>query len=166
MKKLLFMSLAAVAVAASASGQNFEKGDWMLKADVSNLQLSHAFNDGFSATSFRVGADVGYFLANRFAVDASLGLDYSKMEGMDTSSDFSFGAGVRYYPVGNLFARAGYNGSVSRGSDVTSFLGATIGYDLFLSEKVFFEPAIVYAKHLAEGGSNSLGLSLGFGFRF
>ena len=166
MKKLLIVTLAAVGVAVGAKAQNFEKGDWMIKADVSNLQLTQSFSDGLSLTSFDVGVNAGYFLANRFAVEAALGLDYSKMKGSDGVADFSFIAGARYYPVDNLFAKVGYYGYVSDGSKVRSLLGAWVGYDLFLSENVFLEPAVVYTRHLIEGGSNNLGLSLGFGVRF
>ncbi len=166
MKKLLIVTLAAVGVAVGAKAQNFEKGDWMIRADVSNLQLTQSFSDGFSLTSFDVGVNAGYFLTNRFAVEAALGLDYSKIKGADGVADFSFGADARYYPVGNLFAKVGYYGSVIEDSGVISYLGAWVGYDLFLSENVFLEPAVLYTRRLVEGGMNNLGLSLGFGVRF
>ena len=160
-------------ITTGASAQNFEKGDWVLRADVSNLRLSHSFADQLSTTSFDAGVATGYFLADKLAVEAQLGLDWSKIKGTDASSDFTFGAGVRYYPVGNLFARVGYAGRKRDGSDLTSsgrdlssFLMAAVGYDLFLSDKVFFEPAVVYSDNLGKNEPQSLGLLLGLGVRF
>jgi hypothetical protein len=80
---------------------------------------------------------------------------------------------VRYYPASNLFARVGYYGSVPLFSgDERSYFDARIGYDIFLSKKVFFEPALYYQKNLNKsfytnrGTENVFGLSLGFAVRF
>lgn len=99
-----------------------------------------------------------------------MGFNYSRTAKESTrfskSSSFTFGAGVRYYPVGDLFARIGYSGIVRKEADFSSALGVSVGYDLFLSDKVFFEPALSYSKNLSKLGNHNLGLSLGIGVKF
>lgn len=153
--------MAALVVAVSANAQDFNKNDWFLNARISGLELSHTFVDGASATTFDFGFGGGYFFADKFAIDAMLGVGI-----IEDLSVFTLGAGVRYYPVGNLFARVGYDGTKVEDLDFASMLGLTIGYDWFLTEKVFFEPGVYYKKNLADGGANQIGLSLGLGVKF
>ncbi len=170
MKNLVkFLSVGVLMVVAlSANAQNFNKGDWFLNANVSDLNLtySHRPIDSLSVIHFNIGASAGYMISNKFAVDAEFGLDYSKVEDNVGRSSFVFGAGVRYYPVGNLFARIAYQGAVRKNEDLYSVLGVAVGYDWFFSEKMFFEPAVVYTKSLAKDKTYSLGLSLGIGIKF
>ncbi len=157
--------MAAVVVAVSgANAQDFSKGDWLLNANLSGLNMEHSFADGFSTTTFDINAGGAYFLSNKFAIDASLGLNMLKVKDVDAVNIFTIAAGVRYYPVGNLFVRAGYEGLDA--GEWASYAGVGVGYDLFLSEKVFFEPAVNFQKNLAKGGENVLGLSLGIGVKF
>ncbi len=104
MKKLLTLLFAVVTV--SANAQIFEKGDWYLNAQATNLNFLYASVDDISAIELGIATNVGYFLSNKFAVDASLGLEYLKFKDIDGSAYFKFGAGVSYYPIGNFFARA------------------------------------------------------------
>ncbi|MDR2891368.1 MAG: hypothetical protein LBV18_07250 [Alistipes sp.] len=161
MKKLFLSAAAVLLVAVGANAQNFSKGDWFLGASVSNLQLDHAFVDGDSATSFELQAQGGYFVGNKFAVDLGVGAGI-----VEDISAFTFGVGVRYYPVGNFFARVGFDGAKIEDLDLLSQLGVSLGYDLFVSDNVFFEPSVYYRKILNDGGANSIGLSLGVGARF
>lgn len=166
MKKMILLAAAAVMAAVSANAQDFNKSDWYFGAQSTGLVLQHRFIDGNSATDFDLNAVGGWFFADKFAADAMLGFDYAKWQGYDADHALNFGAGVRYYPFGNLFARLGYNGQAANGREVVSYLDAKVGYDLFLSEKVFFEPAVYYEKNLAKGGENILGLSFGIGVKF
>lgn len=168
MKKLLFLTAAIVMFAAAANAQNFEKGDWLVRADVSNLSFTHAFtDDNLSVTSFNIGADAGYFLSDKFVVEASLGFDFLKIKDIESSSaDFTFGVAARYYPVGNLFAYVGYDGIAPDESSLLSALEVAVGYDLFLSDKIFFEPAVYYSKYLSGTKTNNIGISLGIGVKF
>lgn len=169
MKKLIFLTAAVVMVAVGANAQDFSKGDWFLNAQTSSLGLEHSFVDDLSTTTFDLGVGGGYFLSNKFAIDALVGFDLVKVKDVDGVSAFNIGAGVRYYPVSNLFAKVGYKGvnaSAGGKSAWTSYLGASVGYDFFFNDRVFFEPAVYYQKNLADGGENVLGLSLGLGIKF
>ena len=170
MKKLIFMTMAAVVVAVSANAQNFNKGDWFLGAQASGLDLGYSFVDKSNSFDLGLAAEAGYFISDKFAVDATLGLVYAKVKDVDdATSTFTLGVGARYYFAGNFFGRVGYEGlNVSLGGESAwaDYLGVSVGYDWFLSEKVFFEPAVYYQKNLAKGGENRLGVQLGIGVKF
>ena len=167
MKKLLFLTMAAVVVAVSgANAQNFNKGDWLLNGSFSGLDLNYGFMKDYSETNVEIQAAVGHFVVDKVAIDATLGLGIWKAKDFDADTTFSFGLGVRYYPTDNLFARVGYNGMSVTDEEYGAALGISVGYDWFLSRNVFFEPAVYYQKTLGEGGGNALGLSLGVGVKF
>ncbi|MDR2912121.1 MAG: type IX secretion system membrane protein PorP/SprF [Alistipes sp.] len=162
MKKAIFLTVAAVVLAvAGANAQSFNKNDWFLDANLSSLGLAHSFVDGESATAFDLNVGGGYFLSDKFAVEAAFGIGI-----IEDVNAFTFGAGVRYYPYENLFASVGYRGNKVESIDLESNLAVSVGYDLFLSEKVFFEPAVFYQRTLDDIGVNTIGLSLGVGVRF
>jgi hypothetical protein len=166
-----------LSVAVNSNAQNrFEKGDWMVGAQSSGLDFKSRFNGGVQAKELNFDAMGGWFFADRFALEVTAGFDYLKARGMSTSDGaVTFGAGVRYYPVGNLFARFGYNGSVPTPSgDLRSYFGLKAGYDIFLARNVFLEPAVYFDKRVFfernpgvdAGTENVLGLSLGLGVKF
>ncbi len=164
MKKVIFMAVAALMVAVSANAQ---KGDWVLSGRLSGLDLNYAFADDYTNNAkFNIGANVGHFLSDKFMLDATLGLDYTKVKDVDANTAFAFGVGARYYFAGDFFGRIGYDGLKKKDVDLASYLGVSVGYDWFISDKVFFEPAVYYQKNLAKGGENNLGLSLGVGVKF
>ena len=159
--------MAAVAVAVSgANAQNFSKGDWFLGAQASGLDLGYSFVDKSNSFDLGLAANAGYFISDKFALDATLGLGFAKEKDIDATSAFVFGIGARYYFAGNFYGRIGYNGDKAKDIDLVSNLGVSVGYSWFLSEKVFFEPAVYYQKNLADGGPNRIGVQLGIGVKF
>jgi hypothetical protein len=177
-KMILTAALAVVTVVTTAVGahaQNFNRGDWFLGAQSTGLTLATQFEPTTSAnpdkiTNLDLGAMGGWFFAPRFAVDAMVSFSYRKPGRLDGVSfrsvnNLNFGAGLRYYPVAGLFGRVGYTGATNTLDDaLDSAIRVGVGYDLFVSQKVFFEPTVWYAKHF-EGGSN-MGLSIGVGVKF
>jgi opacity protein-like surface antigen len=170
MKKGILLVMATVLVAMGANAQNFGKGDRFLGARSTGLGFSHAFGNNVpSDTNINLDGYGGWFLSDKFAVDALLGFNINKVSDLNSSASYNLGVGVRYYPVGNLFARVGYNALI-RNNDDTGLISdatATVGYDLFLNDNIYFEPAVFYQKNIAnDGGKNTLGLSLGLGIKF
>ncbi len=172
--KKIFGGIAAVLLAGSATAQNFNKGDWFLGAGSTELGLNHSWGKRTfqNSTTFNLQGTGGWFFADKFAVDASAGLSYVRVGekgrlGYLSETNFVFGAGVRYYPVGNLFGRLGFRGET--GTNLYA-LSLDVGYDFFITDKFYFEPAVYYYKNLTEsysgGRQNGVGLSLGFGVRF
>ncbi|MDR2911674.1 MAG: hypothetical protein LBV38_00005 [Alistipes sp.] len=179
MKKVILLSVGlvfiALAAATNANAQGFRKGDWVVNANVSGLEFNRlSQNDNprqpdekLSVTDFDVTAQAGYFIFDKLAVNAVVSFNYEKWSYLDDStSSFGFGAGVRYYPVGNLFAGVDYIGQTSGDSDFGSHGKVSVGYDWFLADNVFFEPAVFYSKKFAKNGSENFGLSLGLGVKF
>ncbi len=158
MKKILFLTMAAVVVSFSANAQ---QGDWVIGGKLTGLDLTHSFKEGYSQTTFDLAATVGYFATDKFMLDVTLGIGAG--EGY---SSFNFGVGARYFFYDNFFARVGYEGVKTKGTDFGSVIGVSVGYDYFISDKVFFEPAIFFKKNLAKGTANQIGLSMGLGVKF
>lgn len=171
MKKIILIAALAVA-AASASAQNWNKGDWFTGAQVDGLSVNHTSYKGASETNFGLAANAGYFFTNRLALDLTAGFNHTNAKAGDVKvkgTVGTFGAGLRVYPVGNLFARVGYDASFAKGTNPSNYVGLTVGYDLFVSEKVFVTPAVYYKKGLKNNdtlASNNFGLQMGFGVRF
>lgn len=165
---------AVLLLAASANAQHsFNKGDWFLGVGSTNLGLNRSFGKNtVSRTNFNLHGYGGYFFADKFAVDALLGASLARIgekgqEGYASSTNVIFGAGVRYYPVRNLFARLGFRGETN--TDLYA-LSVDAGYDFFITDKIYFEPSVYYSKNLRKnwmgGRENGVGLSLGFGVKF
>jgi len=166
MKKIVLTIATLVAVAASATAQNFKKGDWFLGAGTSNLMVGSLFTADDSETDLEASLNGGYFLFDKMAVETRLSFN-GTWYNHEFDANYSFGAGLRYYPVGNLFGSASYLGTVAaKGFPVRSHLMTGIGYDWFVSDRVFLEPALYYSRKLIKGGYNSLFLSLAVGVKF
>ncbi len=178
MKKAILLAAAAVIFAVGANAQNsFKKGDWLVGVQGTGLGIESHFNDGHGGSrQYNAGLFGGWFLSDKLAFDVSAGLSHTAIGskgavGSVRSTMFDFGGGVRYYPVGNLFAGVGYHGKT--GTDTwAQYLGAKVGYDIFLSKNIFFEPVVYFEKNMTKNFGNDtgresvLGLSLGFGMRF
>lgn len=163
----MILAVAVLMTVLGANAQSFNKGDWFVSAQSTSLDFNTNFGGGSSASNLDLSAAGGYFFTDKFTVDAMAGIDYAKIKGADGVNAFNFGAGIRYYPLGNLFARIGYNGQARTDVDLISYIDAKVGYDLFLSDRIFFEPAVYYEKNITKGAKqNILGLSVGFGFSF
>jgi hypothetical protein len=188
MKKVILMAAVAVMTSIGAMAQNFDKGDWFVGIHTTNLDISRAFGkDPWPETNIDLDATGGLFLSDKFAIDALAGFSYRRypifssdefdeFEEYEWWADFAIGVGARYYPVGNLFVRAGYRGYATCDSSFVSYVDAKVGYDLFIAKNVFFETAAYYEKNLnrsffeteipGKPGDNVIGLSLGIGVRF
>jgi hypothetical protein len=173
MKKLFFV-VAAALVSTGAFAQ-FNKGDMFLNAQTTSLGLDVYDYDGNSATEFNLGVNGGYFFLDKLAAEVLLGFDYSKYEGADEAdTSLKFGVGVRYYFYDNFFARAAFGGTTYKGlveedkTEVLTALDLAVGYDFFLSEKVYFEPSLYYEKGMSELNKkeSTFGLRVGLGVKF
>lgn len=165
MRKIVFFIVTLAAVVASANAQNFEKGDWFLGAGASNLMLGSLFSKTASETALEMTVNGGYFLFDKMAVETQLTFDYEWYD-HKCYSNYSFGADLRYYPVGNFFGAVGYAGTVSDNLPLSSYFMVIAGYDWFVSERVFFEPALCYWKRLTKNSLNSISLNLAVGVKF
>ncbi len=89
-----------------------------------------------------------------------------KPDGFDGATNFEFGVGARYYFHKTWFGRVGLGGQKLQDVDMAAALDFSIGYDWFLSEKVYFEPSVYYNLGLGDAGEGVFGLRLGLGVKF
>lgn len=170
-----------------------EKGNLLLGGGASfnysdnNFDNGNSTNDVSTSTSFNFSPRIGYFVADRLALGASLGIFSSKSNSDDSdfeasSTGISFGPYVRYYLESGLFASAnvGFGSSTFKtegglfdGDQTSSSInwGLGIGYAIFLNESISVEPAVSYTRNSSnpdtDNGDNrniSSGINFGVGF--
>jgi hypothetical protein len=164
MKKIVLIAAVLVLSASVASAQ-FAKGDAFLSGNVTGLDFSRSSLDGYSVTNLGLQAAGGYFLSDVIALEATLGGNFIKAKDVKANKSFTYGIGARAYATENFFAGVGLRGIKDDGNNL--YLGIQAGYDYFISEKVFFEPALYFQKGLSKiDKSNTFGLKLGIGVKF
>lgn len=170
MKKLILA--AALGVAGMASAQ-LQQGNWMVGSELANFK----FTNGFQMT---LTPKAAYFVQDRWAVGAQVGLDVYKVNGSSsTQTNWSIGALTRYYFTDAQIASGLNNGTffgegtagvggVNSGSGNTTNglqLGIGAGYAYFLTPNVSVEGLLKLQGTVGGGNSNSdADLSLGVGF--
>jgi outer membrane protein OmpA-like peptidoglycan-associated protein len=156
----------------ASGGQGFSRGDVLLFARSSGADFGITSVSGYSLTEFSLAAGGGYFILDKLAITGEVQMGMSKMTDMDASTSFGLGLGARFYFMKGLYAGASIAGATMTGSDdIQGAFGAEAGYDIFLGEQVFIEPAMQISKginlssfEVADG--ITFGLALGIGVRF
>ena len=91
---------------------------------------------------------------------------------MDAATTFGFGFGARYYLLKALYAGLAVAGAkVSGVEDFQGLFAFELGYDIFLNEHVFIEPALQVSKGVNLSSFEiadpiTFGLSFGIGVKF
>jgi outer membrane protein W len=166
MKKILLITLVALLGTATANAQ-IAKGTTISLARVTGLDFTYTSLDDNSRTDFGLDGAVGYFVIDNLALVGQLGFAYTKTKGFDANSGFLFGFGARYYFVKTAFAQVAYAGQKLKDVDLANYVALNVGYDIFISDKVFLEPAVSYQKGFSDvDKSSTFGLSFGIGIVF
>ncbi|MDR2125629.1 MAG: porin family protein [Prevotellaceae bacterium] len=166
MKKILLITLIAMLSIATANAQ-IAKGTTISLARVTGLDFSYASEEDQHLTQFELNAAVGYFVIDNLALVGQVGFAYSKWSDSESRSGFNFGLGARYYFVKTAYGQVGYAGQKVKDVDLANYVGLEIGYDIFISDNVFLEPAVYYAKGFSDvDKSSTFGLSFGIGIKF
>jgi outer membrane protein OmpA-like peptidoglycan-associated protein len=152
--------------------QGLKRGDLMVFARSTGFDLGITSMNGYSTTGIDINAGAGYFILNKLAVTAEVQIGVSKATNMDAATSFGLGLGARYYFMKGLYAGAGMAGMIVKDvDDIQGSFGVEAGYDFFLNDHVFVEPALQFSKginfsefEVADG--ITVGLSLGIGVKF
>lgn len=126
-------------------------GSFAIDANTTFTSLGGIF--GGNGTSFtlsssdgmviwNIGAEVGYFVTDNFAL--KFGLGYGDFDG---SSYFSYKLGLKYYIAGRAPIQIDYSGQTGEdwfGDEKPSYLGLQAGYAIFLGDMVSLEPSLRY----------------------
>lgn len=161
MKKVFLLVLITVLGITSASAQ-FEKGVKRIKAQTSGFGLDFSKDD----INLNLGLEGSYFIANNVAVNANVGVDWIKVDNMDASSSFGFGAGVDYYFYKMFYGGLGLDFSKIKGEDFESTLKIEVGASYYIAENVYVNPDIYFKSGLGGDSTARFGLELGIGVNF
>jgi hypothetical protein len=168
MKKVILMMTIAVFGFASANAQ-FEAGKKTLIAKSAGLDFGvlKFKGDKESSIALNFGIEGSYFVADNFAVKAGFSIDSEKY-GDDSNTDFGFNIGAKYYLYKALYAGLSYEGHQPgyKDADFLSYGKLEIGYDYYITDNVFFEPAIYFRQGFSKPESTKFGLSIGIGVNF
>ncbi|MDR0864524.1 MAG: hypothetical protein LBO74_06280 [Candidatus Symbiothrix sp.] len=169
MKKVILMMLVAVLGVATANAQ-FLKGGKTLSGSLTGFDFGITNIDGVDDS--RINVDLGingsYFVIDNLAITAGVGLNSYKFGDFD-GTGFDFTVGARYYFWQALYGGLAYIGekSPSEGSDFLSAGKIEVGYDYYITDNVFFEPAIFFKQGFGDKNKvNTFGLSIGIGVNF
>ncbi len=172
MKKLILA--AVVAMFSTNAAAQLQQGNWMVGAQVANIKFTNGFN-------MNLTPKLGYFVQDRWAVGAQVGLDVASPEGSsDTQTTWSIAPFTRYYFASNeidnllrngaFFAEgsAGFGGNNSSAGNSTNGveLGIGAGYSYFITRNVGLEGMLKYQGLVGGGNTTAQGnLYLGVGFQ-
>ncbi len=159
-KFALLICLLTVTLTASAQ---FEKGTVIINPSLSGLNFSYSQND---KARFGIGAQVGTFLADGFALLVNAGADWSKPVDEDNR-----GTGMRvYFHSTGMYLGGGIDWNHFRWNSENHRsdwgLGIEAGYAYFLSRTVTIEPAVYYKWRFNDSDMSRFGVKVGFGFYF
>ncbi|SNQ41961.1 autotransporter domain-containing protein [Cellulophaga lytica] len=181
MKKLFIAAIASLGFVIGAQAQEAStnvvkgqtsKGKWLIEANTNFGKLTES-NTSFSLrsedgdTSWSVGAEGGYFLADDLAV--KVGLGYFKGSGNGRgSSSFSYKLGAKYYIASMIPVQVDFSGvSIKDYDDNATFVGLQGGYAIFLGKNVSVEPGLRYNVSLDEDVTDSqFQFNIGFALHF
>ena len=151
---LLFMSLGSI-FAQLPTG----KGNFFANTRLTGLEFSTD-----DLTSFSIGANGGYFLADKLALVGGLSITTLSFGG-ETFSSFGLNAGARYYFAenanGSFFADGLLGLQKADNSDAIVGLTLNGGYAVFLKENIAIEPMATLFLPFSNG---DVTFSLGAGF--
>jgi len=145
MKKIILSAIAILAFGFVNAQEQTAKGKWLIEANtgfgsgVGSTSFGLTSSDG--TTSWNIGAEGGYFVANNLAV--KLGLGYG--DDGDDFSTFAYKVGAKYYIANKFPVELSYNGVDNKDFDENpSYLGIQGGYAIFLGSNVSIEPGVRY----------------------
>ncbi|MBP2284319.1 hypothetical protein H4V97_002637 [Flavobacterium sp. CG_23.5] len=173
MKKIILAALALFAFG-FANGQAKEgqvsKGKWLVEVNtgfgknVGSTSLYLTSSDG--VTAYNIGVEGGYFIKNNLAL--KLGLGYGDNGIAGENEPIAYKIGAKYYFKSMIPVELSYNGVGFGNADANpTYVGAQVGYALFLGKNVSIEPGIRYnmATH-KQYYDNSLQFNIGFALHF
>ena len=173
MKKITILSVAILLFAFSANSQ-VTKGNWLVggNANFSKDKTKGPLGSS-NETRFILSPDIGYFLANKFAVGVNFSLDrfdYTLNENNNHSTSYLFGPFARYYflPTDkqvNVFAGGSYQLNIqSPGGSSTNRYSFFAGPVIFFNSSVGLEFTVNYSS-LTYSGSTTNTFQIGAGFQ-
>jgi outer membrane protein W len=143
------------------------KGSKTLSTNVTGFDFSYSSWEKTNRVNFNLGVTGTYFIIDNLGLTAGFDIASSKLKNIDSSTNFGLTIGGRYYFLGNLYGALAYKGLGRQSQDFASYGNIQLGYDYYITDNVFFEPAVYFEKGFSKiDKSSTLGLSIGIGVNF
>ena len=148
MKKLFLVGALALfgamnAQTAKSSNGATAKGKWVIEANTGSWTTAGNTSFGLTSedgsTAWNIGAEGGYFVADKLAVKVGLGYgdsDFSK-------GTFTYKLGAQYYFNGNIPVGVDFTGFSTDGESV-NYVGVEGGYAWFVAPNIAVTPKVRY----------------------
>lgn len=152
----------------SSGGGQTSEGKWLIEANTGNAMIGSTSFSLWSSdgdTSYSIGLDGGYFIADDLALKAGLGY----MDGDSGSGVFSYRLGAKYYIKSMIPVTLDLTGaSVEDAPENPLWLGLGAGYAIFLGDNVSIEPGLRYNFSLNEDYTDNgvFQFNIGFALHF
>ena len=164
MKKVLLLVVVDAGLSVAKVNAQTERGTYLLGGGA-----SFATTDGQSL--FVLNPNIGYFVANNFAVGARANVVF-----VEDANSYSIGPFARYYfggksaattsgttassgtTGGKFFGQAGINVGGGKNSDTELGVGLGLGYAFFLNRSIALETAAYYDKNGEREGTFTVGV--------
>lgn len=165
MKKIILAAIAVMAFGFANAQEQIAKGKWLVEANtgfgVGNIGgTSFAFSTSDGETSWNIGAEGGYFVADKLAVKVGLGYGDN---GHDDA--FAYKIGGKYYIVNKFPVEISYTSQTMKVYPTLAFVGLQGGYAWFVSKNISVEPGVRYNIGL-NNYSDDFQLNVGFALHF
>lgn len=180
MKKVFLVAFAALGVVFGANAQDgagqTSEGKWLIEANT-NFGAPVGANTGIQFTSFsddagssfNLGGEVGYFVADDLAIKVGLGFGSVKANSdADAFTTFNYKIGAKYYISSMIPVQVDYSGASFKDAEENpSYIGLQGGYAVFLGENVSIEPGLRYNLSLNDDFyTSALQFNVGFALHF
>ncbi len=142
MKRVLLIFIVTFTANIYAQPSSIHEGSWLIEINTGsrttgNTAFYYSSIDGNS--EWNVGADLGYFIKDNFALKFGFGYGHNDEE----DNPFAYKLGMKWYMFGMLPLGLDFTG-VSQGDFNANYLGGQLGYAWFVSDRLSLEPTLRY----------------------
>lgn len=135
MKKLLLLSFIFLLSATISNAQKLERGDAIFAIGINAVNCDKAASDWLAFGSI----NGTFILSKHFAIEVNAMYTKDKRD----SDILLMGGGLRLYPTDGLFLNIGPQ-FIAVDNESSFLFQVGMGYDLFLTDNIYMEPAIHY----------------------
>ncbi|MDR1524817.1 MAG: hypothetical protein LBS79_06125 [Tannerella sp.] len=118
-----------------------------------------------ASTQASLGGDVGYYIVRNLALKAGVYVSSSKYGKSDPSTTTTVALGAKYHFVRGFYGELSCYNTKSGKSDPVTYGQMNLGYDIYLNDHFYLEPA-GYCRVGLNDSSLKFGLLFGFGVAF
>jgi hypothetical protein len=171
MKQKIYLFVLAAIFTIPAANAQIERGTTTLSSTFWGsgtgffINITPESDKQTPSTQVSLGGDVAYYIVRNLALKAGVYLNSSKYGKSDPSTTTVVALGAKYHFIGGFYGELSYYNTKSGKNDPVSYGQMNLGYDIYLNERFYLEPAGYFRTGLNDS-STKLGVMLGFGVAF